>query len=208
VLNYWTRKFILFHQKRHPAEMGEAEVGAFLQHLAMNKNVAASTQNQALNALVFLYRVVLKKPLGKLPEIARAKRPKRLPSVPRQSDVQQLLTVMKGHFSLMARLLYGAGLRVTECTNLRVKDVDFTANQILVRDGKGLKDRVTMLPEAVKDELFAWITRLKKFHQEELEAGRGRATLPYALARKYPNLSKSLQWQYVFPAAKLVWDAE
>ena len=208
MLNYWTRKFILFHQKRHPAEMGEAEVGAFLQHLAMNKNVAASTQNQALNALVFLYRVVLKKPLGKLPEIARAKRPKRLPSVPRQSDVQQLLTVMKGHFSLMARLLYGAGLRVTECTNLRVKDVDFTANQILVRDGKGLKDRVTMLPEAVKDELFAWITRLKKFHQEELEAGRGRATLPYALARKYPNLSKSLQWQYVFPAAKLVWDAE
>jgi integron integrase len=205
---HWTRKFILFHQKRHPAEMGEPEVGAFLQHLAVNKSVAASTQNQALNALVFLYRIVLKKPLGKLPEIARAKRPKRLPSVLRQSQVQELFTAMKGKFSLMARLLYGAGLRLTECTNLRVKDVDFASNQILVRDGKGFKDRVTMLPEAVKDELLAWINRLKMFHQEELQAGRGRATLPYALARKYPNLSKSLQWQYVFPAAKLVWDAE
>jgi site-specific recombinase XerD len=103
---------------------------------------------------------------------------------------------MKGHYSLMARLLYGAGLRLTECTNLRIKDVDFTTNQILVRDGKGFKDRVTMLPEAVKDELSSWINRLKMFHQEELQAGRGRATLPYALARKYPNLSKSLQWQY------------
>jgi integron integrase len=205
---HWARQFILFHGKRHPTEMGETEVGQFLQHLALNKGVAASTQNQALNALVFLYGSVLKKPLGKLPSVLRAKRPKRLPSVLRQEEVQRLFAVMKGPYSLMARLLYGAGLRLTECTNLRVKDVDFITNQILVRDGKGFKDRVTMLPEAVREELSGWIDRLKLFHQRDLEAGRGRATLPYALARKYPNLAKSLQWQYVFPAGKLVWDEE
>jgi integron integrase len=205
---HWTRHFILFHGKRHPIEMGETEVGQFLQHLALNKRVAASTQNQALNALLFLYASVLKKPLGKLPNVLRAKRPKRLPTVLRQDEVQRLFAAMQGHYSLMARLLYGAGLRLTECTNPRIKDVDFTTNQILVRDGKGFKDRVTMLPEAIKDELCGHIERLKKFHQQELEGGRGRATLPYALARKYPNLAKSLQWQYVFPAGKLVWSEE
>jgi site-specific recombinase XerD len=133
----WTRKFILFHEKRHPIEMGETEVGRFLQHLAINKRVAASTQNQALNALVFLYAAVLRKPLGKLPTILRAKRPKRLPSVLRQEEVQRLFAAMKAPYSLMARLLYGAGLRLTECTNLRIKDIDFSTNQILVRDGKG-----------------------------------------------------------------------
>lgn len=205
---YWVRQFILFHRKRHPLEMGEPEIGSFLQHLAINKGVAASTQNQALNALVFLYGAVLNRSIGKLPHIVRAKRPKRLPSVLTQEQVQQLFSAMKGQAGLMARLLYGAGLRLTECTNLRIKDVEFTSNQILVRDGKGFKDRVTMLPEAIRESLLSWIDRLKLFHQKELQAGRGRATLPYALARKYPNLSKSLQWQYVFPARKLVWDAE
>jgi integron integrase len=204
----WARQFILFHGKRHPVEMGETELGQFLQHLAVNKRVAASTQNQALNALLFLYGSVLNKPLGKLPKVFRAKRPKRLPTVLRQAEVQRLLAAMKSPYSLMARLLYGAGLRLTECTNLRFKDVDFSTNQILVRDGKGFKDRVTMLPEVIRDELYGHIERLKKFHHKELEAGRGRATLPYALARKYPNLSKSQQWQYVFPAAKLAWDQE
>jgi len=204
----WTRQFILFHRKRHPIEMGETELGQFLQHLALNKGVAASTQNQALNALLFLYGSVLKKPLGKLPNVFRAKRPKRLPTVLRQNEVQCLFAAMKGQYSLMTRLLYGAGLRLTECTNLRIKDVDFSANQILVRDGKGFKDHVTMLPEAIRDELSAHIERLKKFHQKEIEAGKGRAILTYALARKYPNLSKSLQWQYVFPTGKLVWDEE
>lgn len=204
----WTRQFILFHDKRHPIEMGETEVGQFLQHLAVNKGVAASTQNQALNALLFLYGSVLNKPFGKLPNVFRAKRPKRLPTVLRQDEVERLFAAMTGHYSLMARLLYGAGLRLRECTNLRIKDIDFSTNQILVRDGKGFKDRVTMLPEAVKEELSKWISRLKSFHQKELDAGRGHATLPYALARKYPNLSKSLQWQYVFPAARLVWDEE
>jgi integron integrase len=205
---HWTRKFILFHSKRHPIEMGETEIGQFLHHLALNKRVAASTQNQALNALLFLYGSVLNKPLGKLPNVFRAKRPKRLPSVLRQEEVQRLFVVMKGPYSLMARLLYGAGLRLTECTNLRVKDIDFTTNQILVRDGKGFKDRVTMLPEGIREELLNWINRLKALHQKELERGTGNATLPFALARKYPNLSKSLQWQYVFPAGKLLWDKE
>jgi integron integrase len=205
---HWAKQFILFHGKRHPTEMGENEVGQFLQHLALNKAVAASTQNQALNALVFLYGSFLQKPLGKLPSVLRAKRPKRLPSVLRQEEVHRLLAVMKDPYSLMARLFYGAGLRLTECTNLRIKDVDFATNQILVRDGKGFKDRVTMLPEAAREELSRWIDRLKLFHQNELSAGRGRATLPYALARKYPSLSKSLQWQYVFPAGKQVWDEE
>ena len=202
----WTRQFVLFHQKRHPIEMGETEVAQFLEHLAVNKSVAASTQNQALNALLFLYGSVLNKPLGKFRDIVRAKRPKRLPTVLRQEEVGQLFAAMTGTYSLMARLLYGAGLRLTECTNLRVKDVDFSANQILVRAGKGFKDRVTMLPETVKEELRGWVNRLKTFHQKELERGTGNATLPYAMARKFPNLSKSLQWQYVFPAAKLVWD--
>lgn len=205
---HWARHFILFHKKRHPVDMGEAEVGQFLQHLAVNKRVAASTQNQALNALIFLYGSVLKKPLGKLPNVFRAKRPKRLPTVLRQEEVHRVLTVMTGTYSLMARLLYGAGLRLTECTNLRIKDIDFSTNQILVRDGKGFKDRVTMLPASVRDELAQWIDRLKKIHQDEINAGRPLATLPYALQRKYPNLSKSLHWQYVFPAAKLVWDEE
>ncbi len=156
----------------------------------------------------FFTPAFLNKPLGKLPNVLRAKRPKRLPSVLRQEEVQRLFAAMKGPYSLMARLLYGAGLRLTECTNLRVKDVDFSANQILVRDGKGFKDRVTMLPETVREELLNWINRLKVFHQQELKRGTGNATLPYALGHKYPNLAKSLQWQDVFPASKLVWNEE
>jgi site-specific recombinase XerD len=170
---HWTRKFILFHGKRHPIEMGETEVGQFLQHLALNKGVAASTQNQALNALLFLYGSVLNKPLGKLPNVFRAKRPNLLPCVLRQEEVQRLFVVMKGPYSLMARLLYGAGLRLTECTNLRVKDIDFSTNQILVRDGKGFKDRVTMLPETVREELLNCINRLKSYHQQEQKRGTG-----------------------------------
>jgi integron integrase len=205
---HWTRRFILFHNKRHPLELGEEEVGQFLQHLALNKGVAASTQNQALNALVFLYSNVLNRPLGKLPNVLRAKRPKRLPSVLSQHEVHRLFLAMNGPSALMARLLYGAGLRLMECTNLRVKDVDFSTNQILIRDGKGFKDRVTMLPEVVKAELSQWISRLKVLHEKELQSGRGLVTLPYALSRKYPRLAKSWQWQYVFPAGKVVWDAD
>jgi integron integrase len=205
---YWARQFILFHQKRHPIEMAEAEVAQFLEHLAVKRRVAASTQNQALNALVFLYSRVLGRPFGKLPDVTRAKRPVRLPSVLAESEVQRLFTAMQGQHRLMARLLYGAGLRLTECVSLRVKDVDLTANQILVRDGKGFKDRLTMLPQAVRTELGERLQRLKLVHAAEREHGNGYTTLPYALARKYPNLAKSWQWQYVFPAGKLVWDEE
>ena len=205
---YWARQFIIFHQKRHPIEMGEAEVAQFLEHLAVNRRVAASTQNQALNALVFLYGAVRGKPFGKLRDITRAKRPVRLPTVLTEPEVQRLFTAMHGQYRLMARLLYGAGLRLTECVSLRVEDVDLTGNQILVRDGKGFKDRVTMLPQALRGDLNDRFARLKLLHTGEREHGRGYTTLPYALARKYPNLAKSWPWQYVFPAAKLVWDDE
>jgi integrase len=185
---HWARRFILFHNKRHPLEMGEVEVGSFLEQLVVNKAVAASTQNQALNALVFLSGTVLRKPFGQLRNLTRAKRPKRLPTVLTQGEVLSLLSAMNGRFGLMARLLYGAGLRLTECASLRIKDIDFNANQILVRDGKGFKDRVTMLPEMVKEGLANQVKRLKLFHQTELRRGQGHATLPYALARKYPSL--------------------
>src|SRR5260370_32664984 len=128
-----------------------------------------------------------------------------MPVVCRLDEVERFLAAMKGHYSRMARLLFGSGLRLTECTNLRIKDVDFTTNQILVRDGKGFKDRTTMLPEAVKEELSRWVNRLKSLHQKELQAGRGRATLPYAIARKGANLSKSFSWQDIFLSGKMVW---
>lgn len=205
---HWARQFILFHDKRHPLEMGEIEVASFLEHLAVNKAVAASTQNQALNALVFLYGTVLQKPFGKLGKITRAKRPQRLPSVLSQAEVGRLFDVMQGSSALMARLLYGAGLRLTECVSLRVKDINFETNQILIRDGKGFKDRMTMLPELLKNDLAAQMKRVKQLHDNDLKVENGHATLPYALSRKYPNLAKSWQWQYVFPAAKLVWDKD
>jgi integron integrase len=205
---HWARQFIVFHGKRHPLEMGEIEVASFLEHLAVNKAVAASTQNQALNALVFLYGKVLQKPFGKLGTITRAKRPQRLPSVLSQAEVGSLFCAIRGSLALMARLLYGAGVRLTECVNLRVKDINFETNQILIRDGKGFKDRMTMLPEMLKDDLFGQLKRVKLRHDDDLKIGHGHATLPYALSRKYPNLSKSWQWQYVFPAAKLVWDKD
>jgi integron integrase len=205
---HWAKQFILFHRKRHPLEMGEIEVGAFLEHLAVNKAVAASTQNQALNALVFLYGAVLQKPFGKLGVIIRAKRPQRLPTVLSQAEIERLFAAMNGQTGLMARLLYGAGLRLSECVGLRVKDINLEANQIIVRDGKGFKDRITMLPETIKDDLVKRLDHLTKCHRRDLDAGNGHATLPYALARKYPNLSRSWQWQYVFPAGKLVWDRE
>lgn len=205
---HWARQFILFHGKRHPIDMAETEVAQFLEHLAVNRRVAASTQNQALNALVFLYGTVLGKPFGKLREITRAKRPVRLPTVLAEIEVQRLFTAMHGQYRLMARMLYGAGLRLTECVSMRIKDLDLTGNQILVRDGKGFKDRVTMLPQALRGELNDRLARLKLLHATDRQGGRGHTTLPYALARKYPNLAKSWQWQYVFPAAKLVWDEE
>ena len=205
---HWIKRFILFHGKRHPNEMAEAEVSAFLSHLAVDKNVAASTQNQALSALLFLYKEVLKSPLDWIDGVQRAKRPSRLPVVFTREEVQAILRNLDGTKWLMASLLYGAGLRLTECLRLRVKDIDFGYNQIVVRDGKGAKDRVTVLPNSVKDHLKQHLQRVKALHERDVLEGCGRTTLPFALDRKYPNAACEWGWQYVFPSAKRCWDRE
>jgi integron integrase len=199
----WIRRFILFHGKRHPREMGAAEVGRFLSHLAVQRHVASSTQNQALNALVFLYGQVLHLELAQIGEIERAKGPQRLPVVLTHAEVQRVLNGMSGTCQLMAKLLYGTGMRLMECVRLRVKDVDFEKNQVVVREGKGFKDRVTMLPEAVKPALAEHLKRVKLLHEKDLAEGNGRVYLPYALKEKYPAADREWGWQYVFPAACL-----
>lgn len=197
----WIKRFILFHGKRHPREMGAAEVERFLTHLAVEGRVAASTQNQALSALLFLYREVLKVDLPWLGEMTRAKRPGRLPVVLTVEEVRRVLARIDGQQGLMADLLYGAGLRLLECVRLRVKDLDFEMRQITVRDGKGEKDRMTMLPQSVLEPLRAHLEKVKVLHAHDLEEGFGEVYLPYALDRKYPDASREWGWQYVFPAA-------
>ena len=198
----WIRRFILFHDKRHPKEMGAAEVQAFLTHLAVAGNVAAATQNQAFAALLFLYREVLQKPLGKIEDVVRAKLPKRLPDVLTKDEVVRVLAYLRGDEWLVANLLYGAGLRLLEGLRLRVKDVDFEYKQITVRDGKGAKDRVTVLPEKIIAPLKEHLARVRLLHEEDLRLGFGEVYLPYALDRKYKNAAREWIWQYVFPAAK------
>jgi integron integrase len=190
------------HGWRHPKELGAPEIAQFLAHLALAGNVAASTQNQALNALVFLYGQVLQLPLGDLGEFARVKRPARLPVVLSQEETQRVLSALKpGTGSLIIRLLYGTGMRLLECLRLRVKDVDFARNQIVVREGKGDKDRMTMLPDRLKAELQTHLERVKLLHETDLTEGSGQVYLPHALARKYPKADREWAWQYVFPAA-------
>jgi integron integrase len=198
----WILQFILFHQKRHPADMGEPEINGFLEHLAVEKNVSSSTQNQALCSIVFLYKQVLKKDIGKL-DLIWAEKPKRLPVVFSPSEVQAVLSRLTGVPWLMAMLLYGSGLRLMECLRLRVKDIDFSYRQITVRDGKGFKDRVTMLPEKVVVPLQEHLKKVKTLHERDLAAGCGTVYLPYALERKYPNVAAELGWKYVFPAGDL-----
>jgi integron integrase len=202
----WIRRFILHFGKRHPRELGAAEVEAFLTHLAVEGKVAASTQNQAKSALLFLYREVLEVELPWLDNVERAKAPKRLPVVLTHAEVQALLTRLSGTHWLMASLLYGTGLRLMECLRLRVKDVDFSREEILVRDGKGFKDRVTMLPAALVTPLRAHLERVRELHRQDLAAGFGAVYLPYALERKYPGAACDWGWQYVFPSAKLAVD--
>jgi integron integrase len=197
---YWIRYFVFFHGKRHPAEMGAAEVSAFLSWLATDRNVAAATQNQALSALLFLYRVVLGVQLPWLGELVRAQRPVRLPTVLSAGEVRRLLDCVPERAALMVALLYGSGLRQIECLSLRVKDVDFAYRQILVRDGKGAKDRVTMLPENLVQPLQQHLGRVRLLHGRDLKEGFGEVHLPYALARKYPRAGRAWVWQYVFPA--------
>lgn len=199
----WVKRYIRFHKYRHPLEMGAAEVEAFLSDLAVRRDVSASTQNQALAALLFLYKQVLKQELPWLGEVVRAKKPARLPVVLSIDEVQRILNQLDGDVGLIARLLYGGGLRLMEGVRLRVKDVDFSRNEIIIRDGKGQKDRVTVMPASLVLPLKQHITVVRAIHQSEVAAGRGDVYLPDALARKYPNAPWEWAWQYVFPAAGL-----
>jgi integron integrase len=180
----WAKQFILFHGKRHPLEMGEAEIGEFLTYLAVERNVAASTQNQALSAILFLFKVVLDRPLVRVEDVLRAKQPQRLPVVFTREEVRAVLARIPGDKAVMASLLYGSGLRLMECLRLRVKDVDFGQNHIVVRDGKGQKDRVTVLPGSLVDALRRQVERVAEIHRQDLRDGFGRVYLPFALAKK------------------------
>jgi integron integrase len=202
----WIRRFILFHNKRHPRDMAEGEVTQFLTHLARDGHVAASTQNQALSALLFLYKQVLKQEIGSLEGVERAKRPARVPVVLTREESNRIFIQLHGTYRLMAGLLYGSGLRLMECVRLRVKDIDFGYLRITVRDGKGGKDRITMLPVNLAKPLERHLQKVKAQHEEDLEAGFGSVFLPGAIARKYPGAAKEWAWQYVFPSSRLSFD--
>lgn len=198
----WIRRFIVFHGKRHPREMGAAEVTRYLSSLATAGRVAASTQNQALSALLFLYREVLQIEMPWLDDIVRARRPIRLPEVLTRDEVRAIIRQLHGPSRLMAILLYGSGLRLLECARLRVKDLDFARHQLTVRAGKGDKDRVTTLPVTVEVELTRHLAAVKQQHEADLRQGAGWVELPWALARKYPNAGREWPWQWVFPASR------
>lgn len=194
----WVRHFILFHDKRHPKDLGRREIEAFLTYLAVDQKVSASTQNQALSALLFLYRHVLNQELPWLDNVVRAKQSRRVPVVFTREEVSAVIRRLAGRDQLAVRLMYGSGLRVTECLQLRIKDIDFAYSQITVRCGKGRKDRVTPLPLSVAGDLAVQIEQSLALHRADLQAGFGSVWMPYALARKYPNASRSPEWQYVF----------
>ncbi|MFN3750911.1 MAG: integron integrase [Thiobacillus sp.] len=196
----WIKRFVLHFDKRHPAEMGAREVEAFLTHLAVQGRVAASTQNQAKSALLFLYREVLEHELPWLDEVERAKAPKRLPVVLTREEAQAVLSRLKGTHWLVASLLYGSGLRIMEALRLRVKDLEFTRGEILVREGKGFKDRVTMLPARLVEPIRAHLKQVRALHEQDVAEGYGEVYLPYALDRKYPGAGREWGWQYVFPS--------
>jgi integron integrase len=197
---HWIKRYIFFHDKRHPQEMAEAEIARFLSSLATTGRVSASTQNQAFNALLFLYDKVLNKKIGLIDGVVRAKRPQRLPVVLTKDEVKKVIDQINGVPRLMAVLLYGAGLRLMECCRLRVKDIEFSRNEIVVRSGKGDKDRHTMLPTAIKPSLLKNLEANRRQHHAEVENGLGRVALPNALERKYPNAGREWAWQWVFPA--------
>jgi integron integrase len=202
----WIERFIRFHQMRHPKEMGAPEITAFLTHLARVGNVAASTQNQALSALLFLYKEVLKVEVGWLTDVERAKRPQHIPVVLTRDEVRNVFAHLKGMPRLMSGLLYGSGLRLMECVRLRVKDVDFGLAHIVVRDGKGAKDRVTMLPINLASALERHLRKVKSQHEQDLEDGFGEVYLPHALERKDPGAARSWPWQFVFPSVRISTD--
>jgi len=198
----WARRFILFHDKRHPKNMGAGEINTFLSHLAVDGGVSAATQNQALAALLFLYREVLRVEVPWMDGVVRAKKPQRLPEVMTKREVKAVLDQMPEGKRLMAGLLYGSGLRLTECLNLRVKDVEFERGEILVRNGKGGKDRVTVLPKSLAPKLRAHLRRHKAWFEKVSAEGRGRCSMPDALERKYPAAPFEWKWQFIFPSPK------
>jgi integron integrase len=200
----WIKRFILFHGKRHPREMGSPEIEAFITHLAVVRNVAVSTQNQALSATlrVFLYKYVLKKEIEMPPSMVRPGRPKRLPTVLTPTEATRVLAQLQGVAKIMTKLLYGSGLRLMECMRLRVRDIDFENRQIIVRDGKGENDRATVLPDSVIAELKLHLENVHSLHEKDLREGYGETQLPYALSLKYPNASREWIWQYIFPASQ------
>jgi integron integrase len=195
----WVKRFCFFHHLRHPAEMAELEINAFLTHLAVKEKVSASTQNQALSALLFIYRHVLAREIGELGDVVRARTSHHIPIVLTREEVKNVLGCLTGDKWLMASLMYGAGLRLMECLCLRVQDIDFARNEILVRSGKGAKDRITMLPESLKTPLQDHLKKVKAIHQLDVASGWGRVQLPTALDRKYPNAPTDWRWQWVFP---------
>ena len=203
---FWIRRFILFHEKKHPSEMNSKQIQKFLTHLAVESNVSASTQNQALNALIFLYKKVLNIDLTDPIEAVRARRPTRLPVVLSKPQAFKIIDMISGESQLIVKLLYGSGLRLMECLRLRVKDVDFSMNQILVRQGKGGKDRATVLPENIQEPLQMHLKKVKAIHEDDCRRGFGHVNLPGALARKYPNASRQWAWQFVFPSRSLCKD--
>jgi integron integrase len=198
----WIKRYIYFHNMQHPKDLDERHITEFLNYLAVERKVASSTQNQALCALVFLYRQVLEKDLAQFDNLVHAKRPAKLPVVFTRDEIRTILMQLEGVPWIMGQLLYGAGLRVMECVRLRVKDIDFGYKQIVVRDGKGNKDRVTMLPQIAIEALKRHLEKVKHSHEIDLKAGYGTVYLPYALARKYPKANRSWAWQYVFPASR------
>lgn len=200
---HWIKRYIYFHNKTHPKDLNGKDISRFISHLALKDKVAASTQNQALCALVFLYKQVFGLDMGEFPEIHWAKRPKKIPVVFTKTEVHKVLANLSGVHWLMGMLLYGSGLRLNECLHLRIKDVDFDYKQITVRSGKGNKDRITMLPEKIEKKLIDHIKKVKKLHEKDLKNGYGSVFLPDAIEKKYPNAAKEFKWQYVFPSRNI-----
>lgn len=204
----WMKRFYYFHKQKDPADMGEDEVNEFLNFLAVKDKVSASTQNQALNSLIFMYKKVLKREDFKFGKFTRAKKPVRIPIVLSKREVEQIFSQLQGVYFLICNLLYGAGLRLNECLSLRVKDIDFDNRQIIVQRGKGEKDRRTILPEKLVDALTEQLIIRKRIHEKDILQGYGIVNLPDAIRKKYPNANKEFKWQYVFPAARKYYDKE
>lgn len=204
----WVRRFVLFHGKQHPVELGKEHIEAFLNDLANVQGVSASTQSQAKSALLFLYREVLAIELPWLDNVASARTPKRLPAVLTVDEVRKLLECVEGTSGLMLRLIYGTGMRLRECFSLRVQDLDFTRREIMIRQGKGAKDRITMLPQTLRVALEQQLLRVQHLHQNDLALGHGLVRLPTNMARRHPGVARAWRWQFVFPSSKLTDDAD